>query len=86
MPKLFCPTMSICENREIPLAGQMSLETIDGEFIQIPEPSAHTGPRPVRMKVLSLSHRVGLVSFCENIYSNHELFLKKNIIFRVLQR
>lgn len=63
MPKLFCPAMAICENREIPLAGPMSLETNNGDFIQILEPSAHTGPRPVRIKILSLFHRVGLVNF-----------------------
>lgn len=59
--------MTICENREIPLTGPMFLETNDGKFVQILEPSAHTGPRPVRIKVLSLSHRVGLVIFFTHV-------------------
>lgn len=61
MPKLFCPAMAICENREIPLAGPMPLETTNGNIVYIPEPSAHTGPRPIRLKMISLSYRAGLV-------------------------
>ncbi|KAI1731965.1 alpha/beta hydrolase fold domain-containing protein [Ditylenchus destructor] len=60
VPKLFCPTMAICESREIPLAGPMSLDTWDNNKVLIREPSSHTGVRPVQIKVLSFSHRIGL--------------------------
>ena len=65
MPKLFCPSMALCENRVIQPVGPIDLETMDGGFVSIPEPSAHTGVRPVPIKLLSFSHRIGLVS---NIY------------------
>ncbi|KAI1725470.1 alpha/beta hydrolase fold domain-containing protein [Ditylenchus destructor] len=58
--KLFCPTMAISESREIPLAGPMSLDSLDNNKVLIREPSAHTGARPVQIKVLSFSHRIGL--------------------------
>lgn len=62
MPKLFCPSMAICEICEIKPAGQMPLETCDGGVVSIPEPSAHTGVRPVSIKILSYTHRIGIVS------------------------
>uniref|UniRef100_A0A914H190 Hormone-sensitive lipase n=1 Tax=Globodera rostochiensis TaxID=31243 RepID=A0A914H190_GLORO len=58
--KLFCPTMSICEVCEIKPMGPLPLETVDGGLIHIPEPSAHTGVRPVSIKILSFSHRIGI--------------------------
>jgi hypothetical protein len=65
MPKLFCPSMAICESREIQPIGPISLETTDGSFVQVKEPSSHTGVRPVSIKILSYSNRVGLVlSLC----------------------
>lgn len=54
--------MAISEMRNIPLCGPLPLQTNTGEFVLIPEPSAHTGPRSVSMRVLSSSHREGLVS------------------------
>uniref|UniRef100_A0A915DPR8 Hormone-sensitive lipase n=1 Tax=Ditylenchus dipsaci TaxID=166011 RepID=A0A915DPR8_9BILA len=58
--KLFCPSMALCENREIAPSGPLQLEAIDGSEISVPVPSAHTGVCPIKMKVLSVSHRSGL--------------------------
>ena len=59
--------MAICELREIPLCGPLPMFAKNNEIILIPEPSAHTGPRPVQMRVLSASHREGLVSLYASI-------------------
>ncbi|KAL6722562.1 hypothetical protein Aduo_017676 [Ancylostoma duodenale] len=57
MPKWFSPNMAINELREINWVGPISLETTKGGKVRIPEPSAHTGPRPVQIRVLSPVHR-----------------------------
>lgn len=67
MPSLFCPVMATCEKTEIKLAGTLSLESVNGGFVQIHEPSSHTGPRPIALRVLSFQQRFGLVS-CFSLY------------------
>nr|CAD2147274.1 unnamed protein product [Meloidogyne enterolobii] len=62
MPSLFCPVMATCEKTEIKLAGTLSLESVNGGFVQIHEPSSHTGPRPIALRVLSFQQRFGLNS------------------------
>ncbi|KAL7075621.1 hypothetical protein ACQ4LE_005412 [Meloidogyne hapla] len=62
MSRLLCPIMATCEKTEIKLSGTLSLESVDGGFVQIHEPSAHTGPRPVALRVLSFQQRFGLNS------------------------
>ncbi|WKY16774.1 hypothetical protein Q1695_001415 [Nippostrongylus brasiliensis] len=57
MPKWFSPNMAINELREINCVGPISLETTNGGKVRIPEPTAHTGPRPVQIRVLSPVHR-----------------------------
>lgn len=57
MPKFFCPNMAINELRSIDHVGPIKLETTDGDMVDIAEPSAHTGPRPVQIRVLSPVHR-----------------------------
>ncbi|KAK6765830.1 hypothetical protein RB195_025631 [Necator americanus] len=57
MPKWFSPNMAINELREINWVGPITLETTNGGKVRIPEPSAHTGPRPVQIRVLSPVHR-----------------------------
>uniref|UniRef100_A0A915EKV5 Hormone-sensitive lipase n=1 Tax=Ditylenchus dipsaci TaxID=166011 RepID=A0A915EKV5_9BILA len=58
--KLFCATMALCETRDIIPSGPMQIEAVYGSLVSIPEPTAHTGVRPVQIKVLSVCHRVGL--------------------------
>nr|CAD2200410.1 unnamed protein product [Meloidogyne enterolobii] len=62
MPSLYCPVMATCEKTEIKLAGTLSLESVNGGFVQIHEPSSHTGPRPIALRVLSFQQRFGLNS------------------------
>ncbi|CCD67458.1 Hormone-sensitive lipase [Caenorhabditis elegans] len=57
MPKFFCPNMALNELREIPLDGAIPMEGKSGEMVMVPEPSAHTGPRPVQYRILSTVHR-----------------------------
>ncbi|KAJ1358760.1 hypothetical protein KIN20_017268 [Parelaphostrongylus tenuis] len=57
MPKWFSPNMAINELREISWVGPITLESTRGGKVRIPEPSAHTGPRPVQIRVLSSVHR-----------------------------
>ncbi|KAE9413134.1 hypothetical protein Angca_004624 [Angiostrongylus cantonensis] len=57
MPKWFSPNMAINELREINWVGPITLENTRGGKVRIPEPSAHTGPRPVQIRVLSSVHR-----------------------------
>ncbi|VDM75926.1 unnamed protein product [Strongylus vulgaris] len=57
VPKWFSPNMAINELREINWVGPISLETTKGGKVRIPEPSAHTGPRPVQIRILSPVHR-----------------------------
>ncbi|VDM58911.1 unnamed protein product [Angiostrongylus costaricensis] len=57
MPKWFSPNMAINELREINWVGPITLESTRGGKVRIPEPSAHTGPRPVQIRVLSSVHR-----------------------------
>lgn len=61
MPKFFCPNMAISEVRDIDCTGTIMMETVDGSFVEIPEPSSYTGRRPVRVRVLSYSHRKEMV-------------------------
>jgi hypothetical protein len=58
MSRLLCPTMATCEKTEIKLVGPLSLESVNGGFVQIPEPSAHTGARPVALRILSFQQRL----------------------------
>ncbi|KAH7732130.1 Protein C46C11.1 a [Aphelenchoides avenae] len=60
VPQWYCPSMAINEVREVPMAGPLPLETTTGSTTMIPEPCAHTGPRPVPVRILSLNHREGL--------------------------
>ncbi|CAP33009.2 Protein CBG14512 [Caenorhabditis briggsae] len=62
MPKFFCPNMALNELREIPLAGAIPMEGKNGELVMVPEPSAHTGPRPVQYRILSTVHRQNMSS------------------------
>ncbi|KAF1747828.1 hypothetical protein GCK72_024294 [Caenorhabditis remanei] len=63
MPKFFCPNMALNEIREIPLDGAIPMEGKSGETVMVPEPSAHTGPRPVQYRILSTVHRQNMSSF-----------------------
>lgn len=54
--------MAINELRTIPQEGPIALETEDGGIVDIPEPSAHTGVRPVQIRVLSPVHREHMVT------------------------
>ncbi|KAK0396973.1 hypothetical protein QR680_001927 [Steinernema hermaphroditum] len=58
--KWFCPNMAICDLRDIAFVGPISMETNSGKRVLIPEPSAHTGHRPVRIRVISYAHREGV--------------------------
>lgn len=62
MSKWFCPTMAVCEMREITLHGPLPLRTKSGEIILVPEPSSHTGPRSISYRIISSTRREGLVS------------------------
>ncbi|CAD6194356.1 unnamed protein product [Caenorhabditis auriculariae] len=62
MPKLFCPNMALNELREIDWCGPIPMESTSGVSVQVPEPTAHTGPRPVQIRVLSAVHRQHLSS------------------------
>jgi hypothetical protein len=66
MSRLLCPIMAICELTQIKPAGPLPMEALDGGHILIPEPSAHTGVRPVAIRILSYHHRIGLVCFILN--------------------
>lgn len=52
--------MVVNEAIDIPWVGPIGLTTVDGQRVSIPEPSAHTGMRPVRIRILSSAHRDGL--------------------------
>ena len=69
MSRLLCPIIATCEKTEIKLAGSLSLESVNGGFVQIPEPSAHTGPRPIALRVLSFQQRFGLVLIFYNNFN-----------------
>lgn len=60
IPKWFGITLAICELREITSNGPLPLETNDGGRVLIPEPTAHTGFRPVKYRILSAVHRYHL--------------------------
>uniref|UniRef100_A0A7E4VSK6 Hormone-sensitive lipase n=1 Tax=Panagrellus redivivus TaxID=6233 RepID=A0A7E4VSK6_PANRE len=60
MSKWFGPALAISETREVGLLGPLPLLSKVGEVILIPEPSAHTGRRPVPYRILSDVHRQGL--------------------------
>lgn len=62
VPKWFCPNMAINELRDLPSDGPLQLATVDGGTVLIPEPSVHTGKRPVKIRVLSFQARHGVVS------------------------
>ncbi|PAV81168.1 hypothetical protein WR25_14542 isoform D [Diploscapter pachys] len=57
MPKFFCPNMAVNELREINWVGPITMETSSGGTVKIPEPSAHTGPRPVKYRIFSAVNR-----------------------------
>ncbi|VDN19057.1 unnamed protein product [Gongylonema pulchrum] len=57
VPRIFCPNMAINELREINWVGAISMAGVDGNTVKIPEPSSYTGPRPVKIRVLSYCHR-----------------------------
>uniref|UniRef100_A0AC35TKH2 ETS domain-containing protein n=1 Tax=Rhabditophanes sp. KR3021 TaxID=114890 RepID=A0AC35TKH2_9BILA len=59
-PKWMGSAMAICEVREIGSHGPLPLETKDGGRVYIPEPTAHTGFRPVKVRILSSVHRYHL--------------------------
>uniref|UniRef100_A0A0N5B1D1 Hormone-sensitive lipase n=1 Tax=Syphacia muris TaxID=451379 RepID=A0A0N5B1D1_9BILA len=60
VPRFFCPNMSVNDEMDIPVDDPIFLETNSGNMIRIPPPSAHTGVRPVRIRILSYSHRYNL--------------------------
>ncbi|KAE9556524.1 hypothetical protein FO519_000218 [Halicephalobus sp. NKZ332] len=60
MCNFFDTSCAISEMREIPLCGPIPLQKTNGEYCVIPEPSSHTGVRPVRYRVISAAARVGL--------------------------
>ncbi|MCP9266109.1 Hormone-sensitive lipase [Dirofilaria immitis] len=60
VPRIFCPNMAINELREITWVGSITMATTNGGAVKIPEPSSYTGPRPVKIRVLSYCHRQGL--------------------------
>uniref|UniRef100_A0A0R3RLZ8 Hormone-sensitive lipase n=1 Tax=Elaeophora elaphi TaxID=1147741 RepID=A0A0R3RLZ8_9BILA len=57
VPRIFCPNMAINELREIGWVGSITMATTNGGTVKIPEPSSYTGPRPVKIRVLSYYHR-----------------------------
>jgi hypothetical protein len=61
VPKWFCPNMAVNELREINWVGPITLESVDGGIVAIPEPRSHTGYRPVNIRLLSACNREGLV-------------------------
>ncbi|CAI5454221.1 unnamed protein product [Caenorhabditis angaria] len=62
MPKFFCPNMAVNEIREIALNGPIPMEGEAGDIVMVPEPSAHTGPRPVQYRIFSTVHRQNMSS------------------------
>ncbi|CAJ0577267.1 unnamed protein product, partial [Mesorhabditis spiculigera] len=74
MPKFFLPNMAVNELRDIVTTGPLTLETCSGEPVTIPEPSAHTGTRPVKIRVMSHLNRQGLTSSGSLPPSPHLLF------------
>uniref|UniRef100_A0A0K0EH28 Hormone-sensitive lipase n=1 Tax=Strongyloides stercoralis TaxID=6248 RepID=A0A0K0EH28_STRER len=66
IPKWFGITLAICELREIASHGPLPLETNDGGRVLIPEPTAHTGFRPVKYRILSAVHRYHLSPVSQN--------------------
>uniref|UniRef100_A0A914XCR2 Hormone-sensitive lipase n=1 Tax=Plectus sambesii TaxID=2011161 RepID=A0A914XCR2_9BILA len=60
VPHWFLPTMALNEVIDIPWVGPIGLATADGGRVEIPEPSAHTGLRPVRIRIISYKLRDGL--------------------------
>ncbi len=61
VPQWFLPTMAVNDVIDIPWVGPIGLQTVDGGRVDIPEPSAHTGLRPVRIRIMSYALREGLV-------------------------
>ncbi|VDM95916.1 unnamed protein product [Thelazia callipaeda] len=57
VPRIFCPNMAVNDLREINCGGSITLASTNGGFVYIAEPSSYTGPRPVKIRVLSYSHR-----------------------------
>ncbi|VDK89075.1 unnamed protein product [Litomosoides sigmodontis] len=57
VPRIFCPNMAVNELREIGWVGSITMTTTSGGTVKIPEPSSYTGPRPVKIRVLSYCHR-----------------------------
>ncbi|KAH7728848.1 Protein C46C11.1 b [Aphelenchoides avenae] len=70
-PQFYCPTMALNEQREVPLSGALPLLAATQKTVLIPEPTAHTGPRPVRFRILSAVHRKGLSP--ANASQSHDL-------------
>uniref|UniRef100_A0A1I7X9D6 Hormone-sensitive lipase n=1 Tax=Heterorhabditis bacteriophora TaxID=37862 RepID=A0A1I7X9D6_HETBA len=88
MPKWFCPNMAINELKDINWVGPIILATSQGGKIEIPEPSAHTGQRAVKIRVLSPVHRpyivcdfkIYLVNIGINNKQNYYIFNAKLVV------
>lgn len=74
VPRIFCPNMAVNELREIGWVGSITMATTSGGTVKIPEPSSYTGPRPVKIRVLSYYHRQVLVSFLKSLVLGIRIF------------
>lgn len=70
--------MAINELREISWVGSITMATTNGGTVKIPEPSSYTGPRPVKIRVLSYCHRQILVSFLKHQIFEIETFFQES--------
>ncbi|VDD95568.1 unnamed protein product [Enterobius vermicularis] len=57
VPRFFCPNMAVNDESVIPIDELVTLESVSGERLVISPPNAHTGARPVRVRIMSYSHR-----------------------------
>lgn len=60
--------MAVNDESVIPIDELVTLESVSGERLVISPPNAHTGARPVRVRIMSYSHRRDLV----NLFSNDQ--------------
>ena len=61
MPLLICPSVQVDKVFQL-LPNQITLPSVDGYcHVTIAPPTAHTGPAPVNVRLLSAHHRDGMV-------------------------
>lgn len=62
IPKWFCPNMALNEQWNLPAKDPLFIESTNGYYVKITPPSAHTGPGPVSLRVMSFKKRAGMVN------------------------